>query len=164
MKYSFIATLQSTRPIPSIFLLSSYLSHCRYQHSQFHPHDDSASSVLAYAIDELNVSHIIVTGHLRCGGAAACHAAASKPPGPAAVETPLGRWLEPLTAIARERTYTLEELVEVNVKKQVTNITNADTVRNAWKRGQDIWVHGWVYDIPDGRIRDLGVSVGKPGH
>lgn len=130
--------------------------------SQFHPHDDAALSVLAYAIDELKVVHVIVTGHLKCGGAAACHAAANKPANPSALETPLGRWLEPLTSMARERPYTLEELVEVNVKKQVANILQSDTVRNAWNRGQEVWCHGWVYDIPDGRIRDLGVSVGKP--
>ena len=116
--------------------------------------------MLAYAVDELKVKHVIVTGHLRCGGATACHVAASQPSDPAALGTPLGRWLEPLTSLARERTYTLEELVEVNVKKQVANIANTDTIRNAWKRGQEVWVHGWVYDIPDGRIRDLGVSVG----
>ncbi|OBZ74408.1 Carbonic anhydrase 2 [Grifola frondosa] len=126
--------------------------------NQFHPSDDSALAVLTYAVDHVGVSHVIVVGHTNCGGAAACHAAANDPAA-AAPDGPLGRWLGPLTDLAKGRDLT--ELVEANVRAQVANLANAETLKSAWERGKDVQVHGWVYEIETGRLRDLGISVGR---
>ncbi|KAI0925969.1 hypothetical protein AcV5_008552 [Taiwanofungus camphoratus] len=128
--------------------------------NQFHPADDNILAVLGYAIDHVGVTHVIVVGHTQCGGAAACHAAASAPEPTLDPNTPLARWLAPLTALAKTG-LTVEELVEENVRVQVANVAQTNTMQGAWARGKDVWVHGWLYEIPHGRLRDLGVSVGR---
>ncbi|EMD31081.1 hypothetical protein CERSUDRAFT_89485 [Gelatoporia subvermispora B] len=129
--------------------------------NQFHPDDDSALAVLTYAVEHLGVTHVVIVGHTHCGGAAACHAAAQAPADPAASGTPLARWLAPLTALAREGKLGVAELVEENVKAQVRNVVRSAVMRGAWEKGRDVWVHGWVYEIGEGTLRDLGVSVGR---
>ncbi|KAI0769280.1 carbonic anhydrase [Trametes elegans] len=133
--------------------------------NQFHPDDDSALSVLTYAVAHVGVTHVLLVGHTSCGGAQACHAAAHSADGHGhehGAEDALGRWLGPLTALAREHE-DLTALVEANVRAQVANIAATDVVRAAWAQGKDVQVHGWVYDLETGRLRDLGVSVGKAG-
>ncbi|KAI8996231.1 carbonic anhydrase [Trametes punicea] len=132
--------------------------------NQFHPDDDSALSVLTYAVAHVGVQHVILVGHTNCGGAQACHAAAHAPmpAAPSAPKDALGRWLAPLTELAREYD-DLTALVEANVRAQVANIAATDVVRAAWDQGKDVQVHGWVYELETGRLRDLGVSVGKTG-
>ncbi|KAI0369588.1 carbonic anhydrase [Pilatotrama ljubarskyi] len=131
--------------------------------NQFHLDDDSALSVLTYAVAHVGVSHVILVGHTNCGGAQACHAAAHSPSSPSSPpKDALGRWLAPLTEIAREYE-DLTELVEANVRAGVENIVQTDVLRNAWAEGKDVQVHGWVYELETGRLRDLGVSVGKTG-
>jgi len=124
---------------------------------------------------------VIVVGHTECGGAAACLGAAQTkgfnsegsfatvPSVP--VEAPLNRWLEPLaklvgtlgvsTTPAKEA---LPVVVEENVKHQVENLCKTQTIINAWTKGtpkgQDVRVHGWVYVIATGRLKDLGISRG----
>ncbi|OCH91078.1 carbonic anhydrase [Obba rivulosa] len=129
--------------------------------NQIHPDDDSALAVLTYAVEHLGVTHVVIVGHTQCGGAAACHAAAQSPPSPSAPDTPLGRWLAPLTDLAREGKMGPEELVEANVRAQVRNVVETAVMQGAWEKGRDVWVHGWVYEIEKGELRDLGVSVGR---
>jgi len=88
--------------------------------NQFHLDDDSALSVLTFAIEQVKVEHIIVVGHTQCGGAIACFNAA-KNPSPSSNDTPLGRWLTPLTQLASNLQSEFPDggvslLIEENVK------------------------------------------------
>ncbi|OSD00755.1 carbonic anhydrase [Trametes coccinea BRFM310] len=130
--------------------------------NQFHPDDDSALSVLTYAVAHVGVQHVILVGHTNCGGAQACLAAASKPSASAPPQDPLSRWLAPLTELAREHDE-LTALVEANVRAQVAHIAESEVMKAAWAAGRDVQVHGWVYELETGRLRDLGVSLGKTG-
>ncbi|EIW56301.1 carbonic anhydrase [Trametes versicolor FP-101664 SS1] len=125
--------------------------------------DDNALSVLIYAVATVKVSHIIVTGHTHCGGAkAALEAAHATCPPCEPPSDPLGRWLAPLTEIARGYE-DLQELIEANVRAQIENIVQTDVVKAAWAEGRDVQVHGWMYELETGRMRDLCISVGKEG-
>ena len=120
-------------------------------------------SVLQFAVDVLGVRHAIVCGHYGCGGV-----------GAAARGDRLGlidNWLRhvqdvrekhaaALAAIADE-TKRIDRLCELNVIEQVVNVCETSILRDAWERGQDIAVHGWIYGIADGLLRDLGVTVGS---
>jgi len=149
--------------------------------NQFHLDDDSALAVLTYAVEHLGVEHVVVVGHTECGGAAACFNASCSPafsPGKAfatdpslAPDAPLNRWLAPLTTLAAElqlsstpKDEAVPVIVEENVRMQVENLCQAPTIVNAWAnksaKGKDVWVHGWVYDLASGRLKDLGVTQG----
>ncbi|KAJ7510051.1 carbonic anhydrase [Mycena galericulata] len=144
--------------------------------------DNSVLSVLTYAIEHLGVEHVVVVGHTECGGAVACFGAASSPtfspsaascvvdPGLAA-DAPLNEWLTPLTklvaslklsSVPKEEAMPL--IVEENVKMQVDNLCSVQTIVDAWahksRQGKDVWVHGWVYDLAKGELRDLNISRG----
>ncbi|KIK45439.1 hypothetical protein CY34DRAFT_536143 [Suillus luteus UH-Slu-Lm8-n1] len=135
--------------------------------NQFHLNDDSALSVLTYAVKAVGVEHVVLVGHTNCGGAAACLQAAkdaaadtdaSQP------ETPLTRWLSPLigriqslelsTCSAAEA---LNKVVETNVHMQVDNICKSEPITTAWAdpNAKKVTVHGWVYDLARGRIDEL---------
>ena len=116
--------------------------------------------MLTYAIDHLNVSHVIIVGHTNCGGAVACHAAAQLPP--TDPSTPLERWLAPLITLARDKHLSVGDLVVENVHAQVANVVKSDIIQKAWANGKDVWVHGWVYEIEKGGLVDLGISAGLP--
>lgn len=131
-------------------------------HSQFHLDDDNALSVLTFAVAALGVSHIIVAGHTGCGGVQAAHDTAHPPPsGFEPPAEPLPRWLAPLTEIARAPEYEqdLQALTEANVRAQVANVVKTDVVRAAWAEGQELQVHGWIYELDLGRFQDMGISV-----
>lgn len=141
--------------------------------NQFHLNDDSAQSVLSYAVDVLGVKHIVIVGHTQCGGAAACLQSVQSPSSTPTPDTPLNRWLTPLTSLAASvqsrlptpsASEALTMLVEENVKAQVQNLCKAAPVTAAWaaheKEGRSLWVHGWVFEIENGRLRDLEVSKG----
>ena len=124
------------------------------------------SSVLTYAIEQVKVEHIIVVGHTQCGGAIACFNAAKNPSSPSD-DTPLGRWLTPLTQLASNLQSEFPDggvslLVEENVKAQVQKVCQAGPVVNAWQgeSKKPLWVHGWVYEIEHGILKDLGISRG----
>ncbi|KAI6095465.1 carbonic anhydrase [Pisolithus sp. B1] len=147
--------------------------------NQFHPDDDSALSVLMFAVNVVGVEHVLVVGHTHCGGAATCleavQAQASNSPPPVSPNTPLGRWLAPLTNLVSTldletlpaETH-LDAIVEANVKRQVENVCATDVIKGAWAAAlgdesgekRQVWVHGWVYDVASGRLKDLGVSRG----
>lgn len=122
--------------------------------------DLNCQSVMQFAVDVLKVKHIIVTGHYGCGGVKA----AMQPRQIGLVDTWLRsirdlyheQWqvLQPLDAQAQ-----LDRMCELNVIKQVANVTQSPIVQNAWHRGQELSVHGFIYGIKDGCLKDLGVSV-----
>jgi len=123
--------------------------------------DLNSLSVIQFAVDVLRVRHIIVCGHYGCGGVLA-----------ALRDAPLGlidNWLRHVQDVAVEHRPALdampgedarhERLCELNVIRQVVNVGQTTVVRNAWARGQDLSVHGWIYDLHDGLLRDLGACV-----
>jgi len=123
--------------------------------------DLNCLSVLHYAIDVLKVQHVIVCGHYGCGGVKA-----------AMVGTSLGlidNWLRHIQDV-RDRHQELlaalpddearwRALCEVNVVEQVRNVARTTLVGDAWRRGQSLMLHGWIYGLADGRLQDLGASV-----
>src|SRR5579862_8447369 len=127
--------------------------------------DLNCLSVLQYAVDVLRVEHIIVCGHYGCGGVEA-----------AWKRTPLGlidNWLRHVQDVAERhhdqftRTMTevqsTDRLCELNVLQQTANVAGTTIVRDAWRRGQSLTVHGWIYRLADGVIHDLGLSVSREG-
>jgi carbonic anhydrase len=127
------------------------------------PQDANYLSVLQFAVDVLKVRHIMVVGHYGCGGIAA--AVDGKRRGL------IDHWLHPIREVARdhrheleaipEQTARLDRLCELNVIRQVRNVGSDVFVQEAWARGQKISVHGWVYALADGLVRDLDVTVRK---
>jgi carbonic anhydrase len=125
------------------------------------PQDANYLSVLQFAVDVLKVKHILVVGHYGCGGVSA--AVDGKRRGL------VDHWLHPirevdedhrceLDAIADPRAR-LDRLCELNVKRQVKNVASDLFVKDAWARGQEVWVHGWVYSLATGLVTDLDVTV-----
>jgi carbonic anhydrase len=123
--------------------------------------DLNCLSVLQYAIDVLRVEHVIVCGHYGCGGIAAAMRAA-----------PLGlidNWLRHIQDVAERHRATLgrephdarraDRLCELNVLQQTHNVCRTTIVQDAWRRGQAISVHGWIYRLTDGLLQDLGFSA-----
>jgi len=129
------------------------------------PHNDfNYLSVLQYAVDVLRVRHVIVSGHYGCGGIRA----ALEGEGSGIISG----WLELIRDVADQHREELDaldpesrvdRLCELNVTAQVANVCRTRVVRDAWGRGQPLKVHGWIYGLSDGRLRDLGVSVTGPG-
>ncbi len=126
--------------------------------------DVNCLSVLQYAIDVLRVKHVIVCGHYGCGGVRA--ALSSQPLGL------IDNWLrhirdvhlwnrDELSAIA-DLEARANRLAELNVEAQVANVCHTTIVQDAWRRGQTLTVHGWIYSLADGLLRDLGVVVESP--
>lgn len=121
--------------------------------------DMNCLSVIQYAVDVLRVRHIIVCGHYDCGGVKA------------ALEDSahglIDNWLRHIQDIYRRRTRELaaipdkddrvNRLCELNVAEQVINVGNTTTVQDAWERGQPLVIHGWIYSLADGLLRDLGI-------
>ncbi|MEO6096447.1 MAG: carbonate dehydratase [Fibrobacteria bacterium] len=123
--------------------------------------DMNCLSVMQYAIDSLKIKHIIVCGHYGCGGIAA-----------AIEERPHGlidNWLRNVRDLyyqyekemlaIKDPAERINRLCEINVAAQVFNVCNTTIVQEAWDKGQEITVHGWIYGINDGLLRDLNVSV-----
>lgn len=123
--------------------------------------DFNCLSVMQYAIDVLKVEHIIVCGHYRCGGIQA-----------AMQQKSFGlvdNWLRHVQdIIAKHQRYLdtfpieqerLDQLCELNVMEQVFNVCENTLVRHAWQRGQKLTVHGWIYGVEDGLLRDLDLSL-----
>jgi len=122
--------------------------------------DMNMLSVLSYAVEVLKVKHIIVCGHYGCGGVIA--AMENKQFGL------IDNWLrhikdvyrlhfKELDAIKDDKQRT-DRLVELNVIEQVHDLGKTSIVQNAWKREQPLHLHGWVYDVKDGIIKDLDVN------
>lgn len=127
------------------------------------PSDMNCLSVIQYAVEVLNVRHIIVTGHYGCGGVKAV----LEPP----MHGLIDNWLRPIRdAYSRNRAELdlldenekLNRLCEMNVIMQVESVCRTPYVQSAWEKGRDLTVHGWIYDIHDGILKDLGVTVDGP--
>ena len=123
--------------------------------------DMNMLSVLSYAVDVLKVKHIIVCGHYGCGGVLA--AMGNKQYGL------IDNWLRHIKDVYRIHHKELDiikdpkarenRLVQLNVMEQVCDLGKTTIVQNAWERGQSLHLHGWVYDINDGIIDDLKVTI-----
>ncbi|MFN2510114.1 MAG: carbonate dehydratase [Pyrinomonadaceae bacterium] len=123
--------------------------------------DFNCLSVLQFAVDLLKVSHVIVCGHDGCGGVQA-----------AMQNLELGladNWLrhvqdvmhshEALLSGISDEVERLNRLCELNVIEQVLSVSRTTIVQNAWGRGQELAVHGWIYGIGDGLLRDLNICI-----
>ncbi|HEY8563687.1 MAG TPA: carbonate dehydratase [Pyrinomonadaceae bacterium] len=123
--------------------------------------DMNCLSVMQFAVDVLKVKHIIVCGHYGCGGVKA-----------ALDDTRLGlidNWLRHIQDLAHKYQSVLDDLedyearlnklCEINVIEQVVSVGETTILQDAWLRGQDVRVHGWIYYITDGIYRDLRVTV-----
>jgi carbonic anhydrase len=127
------------------------------------PQDANYLSVLQFAVDVLKVQHIIVVGHYGCGGVSA--AVDGKRRGL------VDHWLHPIREIWHEHRRALEaipdmparldRLCELNVVRQVRNVASDVFVQEAWARGQDLSVHGWVYSLSNGLVKDLDVTISR---
>jgi len=126
--------------------------------------DLNCLSVLQYAIDVLRVEHVIVCGHYGCGGVRAALSSAT-----------LGlidNWLRDvqdvaerqaaLMASARDGDDAVDLLCELNVVAQTRHVCETTVMQDAWRRGQAVAVHGWIYGLNDGRVRDLDCSAEAP--
>jgi carbonic anhydrase len=128
------------------------------------PQDANYLSVLQFAVDVLKVKHVLVVGHYGCGGVAAAVDGRRR--------GLVDHWLHPIREIYRtnraeldaiaDRPARLNRLCELNIVRQVRNVASDVFVQDAWTRGQELHVHGWVYSIADGLINDLDVTVDGP--
>ena len=125
----------------------------------FATNDLNSLAVLEYAIDELQVPNVMVCGHYGCGGV---HAALTH----SGIQ-PVDLWLDQIRFIYQRHEPELarlneqqrwDRLAELNVAAQVHNICRNTVVREAWKRGQEVNVIGLIYDIHDGRLKQLGLE------
>lgn len=113
--------------------------------------DMNLMCVLQYAIDILRVKHIIVCGHYGCGGIEAIMK--NK------VSGLLEHWLENVkTQMSKHKSITDDRMCELNVIAQVRNLSNNTIVQKAWKQGSELYIHGWIYSISNGLIKDLKVT------
>ena len=122
--------------------------------------DLNCLSVVQYAVEVLQVKHLIVCGHYGCGGVRA-----------ALENSSLGlidNWLRHVQDVRQKHDALLarisegerlNKLCELNVIEQVSNLCQTTIVQSAWQRGQELFVHGWIYGLSDGLIRDLDVSI-----
>jgi carbonic anhydrase len=123
--------------------------------------DLNCLSVLQYAVEVLKVKHILVVGHYGCGGVRA-----------ALQNQKLGlinNWLRHVQDVQQKHDFQLkgiededarvDRLCELNVVEQVMNVCQTTVVEGAWERGQDLSIHGWIYRLSDGIIRDLSINV-----
>jgi carbonic anhydrase len=128
------------------------------------PSDLNALSVIQFAVEHLRVEHIMVVGHYGCGGVIA-----------AARGTRIGlvdNWLRHVQDVRLRHRQRLNHLpqaelesvmCEMNVIEQVGNVALSNVMQDAWGRGQKVTVHGWIYGLDDGLVKDLGVSMSHAG-
>jgi len=125
--------------------------------------DFNCLSVIQYAVEVLEVEHIIVCGHYGCGGVAA-----------ALADAPLGlidNWLRHIKDVAESsiwpddpgsRATKAETLCELNVAAQVRNVCHTTIVQDRWRRNASLSVHGWIYSLADGLLQDLDLCISGP--
>lgn len=125
--------------------------------------DLNCMSVIQFAVDVLKVEHILIVGHYGCGGVLA-----------ALNGTRVGladNWIRHVGDVAQKHAALLEQidpaqrserLCELNAIEQAENVCLTTVVGDAWARGQALTVHGWVYSLHDGRVRELGMDVDSP--
>jgi len=126
--------------------------------------DLNCLSVIQFAVEVLKVKHIIVCGHYGCGGVKAAFL-----PGELGL---IDNWLRHIQDVAAkhgallssipDEQQQLDKLCELNVIEQVSNVCRTTIVQDAWRRGADLAVHGWIYRISDGLLHDLSLGVKSP--
>ncbi|QSR33887.1 carbonate dehydratase [Marinobacterium iners] len=119
--------------------------------------DMNCLSVLQYAVEVLKVKHVMVVGHYGCGGVRA--AMEQRPHGL------IDNWLRnirdvyykhrALVGVWKDTPQQIDQLCELNVIEQAYNVCNTTVVQDAWNRGQELSVHGWIYSLKNGRLTDL---------
>jgi carbonic anhydrase len=123
--------------------------------------DLNALSVIQFAVDQIKVKHIIVVGHYGCSGVMAAQKK---------IRVGLAdNWIRHVQDVQDKHGKYLgqilkehdrfDRLCELNVIEQVMNVCQTSSVQDAWAKGQEVTVHGWVYGLKDGKARDLGISV-----
>ncbi len=122
--------------------------------------DMNMLSVLDYAVNALKVKHVIVCGHYGCGGVKAAM-------GNSSIGI-IDNWIRHIKDVYRFHQQELDAIenekerfnkfIEINVKEQVMNLAKTSIVQNAWKNGQELSLHGWVYGLNDGYVTDLDVN------
>ncbi|MEZ5573703.1 MAG: carbonate dehydratase [Halioglobus sp.] len=125
--------------------------------------DFNCLTVLQYAVDVLQVKHVMVVGHYGCGGVVAAYENADN--------GLIDNWLRNIKDVQhryRGRLEAIEDkelrlnlLCELNVVTQVSHVCHTTIVQNAWQRGQPLAVHGWVYSLQDGLLKDLDCTVDR---
>ena len=127
------------------------------------PTDLNCLSTIQYAVDQLQVEHVMVVGHYGCGGVLA-----------ALNDVRIGladNWLRHIKDVAARHRPLLDAavpehrgdlLVELNVIEQVVNVARSTVLQDAWGRGQKLTLHGWVYGLSDGLLKDLRISLDGP--
>ncbi|HEX3918584.1 MAG TPA: carbonic anhydrase [Caulobacteraceae bacterium] len=128
------------------------------------PQDANYLSVLQFAVEVLKVKHVLVVGHYGCGGVAAAVDGRRR--------GLVDHWLHPIREVAHDHAAELDacdgerarldRLCELNVMRQVRNVASDLFIQDAWARGQEVSVHGWVYSLGTGLVNDLGVTVRSP--
>lgn len=123
-----------------------------------HTSDMNILSVLEYAVAYLGVEHIIICGHYGCGGVQRALESERS--------SMLDHWLQPISMLHRKHRSVFDDiatqesrlnrLCEINIEMQVRRVAQTPIVENAWARGQALNLHGWIYAIEDGLLRDLG--------
>jgi carbonic anhydrase len=125
--------------------------------------DLNCLSTIQFAVDQLKVEHVMVVGHYGCGGVLA-----------ALNNTRVGladNWLSHIKDVAAKHKQLLESaplarrhdlLCELNVIEQVVNVAETTVIQDAWSRGQAVTLHGWIYGISDGILKDLGMTITGP--
>jgi carbonic anhydrase len=126
--------------------------------------DINCQAVMQFAIEVLKVKHVIVCGHYGCGGVRA--ALQHRDHGL------IHHWLRNIKDVYHrnraefpndmDEDAKVDRLCELNVKAQAEHVARSNTVENAWARGQDLQVYGWIYSIQDGLLKDLGVHFAGP--
>ena len=127
--------------------------------------DLNCQSVIQFAVEVLKVKHVIVCGHYGCGGVMAAMGSSQF--------GLIDNWLRNIKDVYRRHEQELlaiedeaervNRLCEYNVLAQLENVCHTTTIQNAWARGQELYVHGWIYSIKDGLIRDLRSTISAPG-
>lgn len=123
--------------------------------------DFNCMSVIEFSVKVLKVKHIIVCGHYGCGGVKAAIDNTS--------HGLIDNWLYSIKNIYYRNKYRMDSfrteeerhnyLCELNVKQQVKNVAHSHVVQDAWDKGQDLTVHGWIYSLKDGLVNDLGIDI-----
>jgi len=161
-KYFWIGCSDSRMPANEILGLEPGELFVHRNIANLFPHTDfNCLSVLQYAVDALSIEHVIVCGHYGCGGVAA------------AMENAqcglVDNWLRNIRDIYSREKEKLEKvsdftskynlLVELNVIHQAMNVCHTTIVQNAWAKGQNLSIHGWVYDMSTGLLKDLDCCI-----
>ena len=123
--------------------------------------DTSCMAAIQFAVESLQVKHIIVTGHTNCGGVQAAYTDQAS--------GELREWLQPISELCdchkdqldniRDEHDRINRLVELNIEQQVLNLSDLPVIQNAWKNGQQLSIHGCLYDVATGELRPMGIMV-----